>query len=50
MGRLKGVFRPFVLQRTVDWVFRITTEQRIIWLPLSPWQKVVCQERLARIS
>ena len=47
VGRLKEVIRPFTLQRTADWVFRIMTEQKIIWLPMSPWQKVVSDERWA---
>ena len=41
VGRLKQVIRPFLLQRTADWVFRTMTEEKIIWLPLSPWQKAV---------
>ena len=50
VGRLKEVIRPFTLQRTADWVFRIMTEQKIIWLPMSPWQKVVSDERRAGIG
>ena len=50
VGRLKEVIRPFTLQRTADWVFRIMTEQKIIWLPMSPWQKVVRDERWAGIG
>ena len=50
VGRLKEVIRPFTLQRTADWVFRIMTEQKIIWLPMSPWQKVVRDERRAGIG
>ena len=41
VGRLKEVICPFMLQRTADSVFRSMTEQKIIWLPLSPWQKAV---------
>ena len=50
VGRLKEVIRPFTLQRTADWVFRIMTEQKIIWLPMSPWQKVVSDERWAGVG
>ena len=41
VSRLKEVIRPFLLQRKAGNVFRVMTEEKIAWLPLSPWQKAV---------